>query len=331
MIVKDEELALPRILKVAGIFADEIIIVDTGSTDRTVEIAKKAGCKVYHFEWINDFSAARNYAFSLGKSDYLMWLDADDVITIPRAHMISALKMSLNADVVMLPYHMGDPPSLVFWRERIIKRDLGLTFKGRVHEAIEVKGKIIYENIPIVHDKIKPSDPKRNLNIFKEILAKTGTMEGREAFYYGSELYYNGINDDADFWLRKFLSGYGNSADKGQASLFLSRIQKNVNDRRDVLIGGIKFTFAPDLLCELGETFMAEKNYRAAKACFMTALVADEKITFSNPDCNGYLPHIRLCYCYWHLGDKIKSKYHNDMALKFKPNDRFANINASLF
>ena len=331
MIVKDEELALPRVLKVAPIFADEIIIVDTGSTDRTIELAEKAGCKVYHFDWINDFAAARNYSLSLGTGDYLMWLDADDIITPERAQMIASLKRSLTADVVMLPYHMGNPPSLVFWRERIIKRNMGLQFKGKVHEAIEVRGNVIYENIPVVHDKLKQSDPKRNLKLFEEILAQNGDFTGREAFYYGSELYYNGINDKADLYLRKFLKQSGSPADKGQAALYLSCIQESTQEKRKVLIEGLSFVFSPDLLCALGDSYLNSNNYHHAKACYLTALAADETITFKNPDCSGYLPHIRLCYCYWYLDDRKKAKLHNDAALKIKPDDKYALTNAKLF
>ncbi len=331
MIVRNEELALPRVLSVAHVYADEIIIVDTGSTDKTVDIALKANCKVYPFEWTDDFAAARNYAFSLAKSDFVMWLDADDVITDRRARRIAALKQNLTADVVMLPYHMGDPPTLVFWRERILKRDMGFAFKGRVHEAVEVSGNIIYENIPVVHDKLKSSEPKRNLRILEKVLKEKGDLVGREAFYYGNELYYNRIYDDAVFWLSKSLDGVGSNADKGQALLFISNMRSALSQKKEALLKGLSYSFAPDLLCPLGDIFLSEKNLKAAKTCFLTALVADERITFSAPDLSCYMPHIRLCYCYWHLGDLAKAKFHNDMALKAKPNDIYALTNAKLF
>lgn len=331
MIVKDEELALPRVLNVAHVFADEIIIVDTGSTDKTAELALNADCKVYPFEWTDDFASARNYAFSLAKSDYVMWLDADDVITEERARKLASLKRNLTADVVMLPYYMGEPPSLVFWRERILKRNMGFVFKGRIHEAIEVRGNIIYENIPVVHNKLKGSDPKRNLRIFEKMLKENGDFSGREAFYYGSELYYNGFNDKAEFWLNKSLRDVGTSADKGQASLFITNIKTSLSEKKETLIKGLSYAFAPDLLCPLGDIFLSENNLKAAKACYLTALVADEHITFSSPELSYYMPHIRLCYCYWHLGDKTKAKFHNNMALKAKPNDIYALANAKLF
>ena len=71
MIVKDEEKVLARCLDSIADLMDEIIIVDTGSTDRTKEIARKYTDKIYDFKWIQDFSAARNYAFSLAKMEYI--------------------------------------------------------------------------------------------------------------------------------------------------------------------------------------------------------------------------------------------------------------------
>lgn len=78
MIVRDEEQNLASCLaSVAGVY-DQIVIVDTGSIDKTCEIARSFGAEVHHFTWIDDFSAARNFSFSLCTCDYAMWLDADD-------------------------------------------------------------------------------------------------------------------------------------------------------------------------------------------------------------------------------------------------------------
>ena len=74
MIVKDEEAVLGRCLDSIKSAADEIVIVDTGSTDRTKEIAADYTDRIYDFKWEDDFSAARNFALSKGYKDYLMWL-----------------------------------------------------------------------------------------------------------------------------------------------------------------------------------------------------------------------------------------------------------------
>ena len=92
MIVKNEEENLPRCLaSVEGVF-DEIIVVDTGSTDRTKEIAREFGAKVFDFEWIDSFAAARNEALSHATGDYAFWLDADDVVEpVERVKLLALL------------------------------------------------------------------------------------------------------------------------------------------------------------------------------------------------------------------------------------------------
>ena len=80
MIVRDEEEVLGRCLESVKSTADEMIIVDTGSQDRTKEVAAQYTDKIYDFEWKEDFSAARNFSLSKGTKDYLMWLDADDIL-----------------------------------------------------------------------------------------------------------------------------------------------------------------------------------------------------------------------------------------------------------
>ncbi|MCP6762466.1 MAG: tetratricopeptide repeat protein [Fischerella sp. CENA71] len=81
MIVKDEEKALPKSLGSVKNVVDEIIVLDTGSSDRTVHIAKKFGAKVHEFQWCNDFSAARNAALKYVTGDWVLVLDADESLT----------------------------------------------------------------------------------------------------------------------------------------------------------------------------------------------------------------------------------------------------------
>ena len=97
MIVKDEEENLPHCLEsVRGMF-DEIVVVDTGSTDRTVEIARSFGAKVFDFAWVDDFAAARNEALSHATGDYAFWLDADDVVEPDEREKLQAILASLRA------------------------------------------------------------------------------------------------------------------------------------------------------------------------------------------------------------------------------------------
>ena len=80
MIVRNEQEVLARCLESVQGAADEIIIVDTGSTDATEEIARRYTERVYFFPWQENFSAARNFSFSKAQKEYCMWMDADDVL-----------------------------------------------------------------------------------------------------------------------------------------------------------------------------------------------------------------------------------------------------------
>ena len=131
MIVKNEEDVLERCLESAAELVDEIIIVDTGSTDRTKEIAARFTGQIYDFLWWDDFAAARNESFSHASMDYCMWLDADDVLLEEDQTSFLALKESLDpsVSVVMAPYHTGFDESgrvtFSYYRERLIKNRAG--------------------------------------------------------------------------------------------------------------------------------------------------------------------------------------------------------------
>ena len=113
MIVNNEQENLQRCLaSVEGIF-DEIIVVDTGSTDRTKEIVREFGAKLFDFPWIDDFAAARNEALSHATGDYVFWLDADDVVEPAERVKLVALLAGLrrsDPSVGMVPGSAGSTP-----------------------------------------------------------------------------------------------------------------------------------------------------------------------------------------------------------------------------
>ena len=133
MIVKNEEKTLGRILKIAQNFADEIIIVDTGSTD-----------KIFDFTWCDDFSKARNFSFSKATCDYQMWLDADDVITDENVSKIIALKTNFDTSVDVFEFKystcfdQNNHPVLTYFRERLLKRNDHFFWQGFVIWAVDI-------------------------------------------------------------------------------------------------------------------------------------------------------------------------------------------------
>ncbi len=99
IIVKNEATNLPQCLASVENLVDEIIVLDTGSSDRTVEIAKEFGAQVYHFKWCNDFSAARNASLKYATGDWILVLDADEIL-VPE--IIPQLKTAINTDNYIL-------------------------------------------------------------------------------------------------------------------------------------------------------------------------------------------------------------------------------------
>ena len=127
MIVKNEEAVLRRILTPMSKLVDKIYICDTGSVDKTKEIAREFTDEVYDFLWKDDFSAARNFITEKADTDYWMWLDADDVITPENQEKLLRLKESMDSDtdVVMMDYAVGfdewEHVTFSYYRERIMK------------------------------------------------------------------------------------------------------------------------------------------------------------------------------------------------------------------
>jgi len=163
MIVKNEEENIERALEWAKGFAFEQIVVDTGSTDRTVDLAGKAGAKVYHFEWINDFAAAKNYAMDLAKGDWIAILDADEYMSREDVKaLMTILKRiesdpvaSRECDAITCPFvNIDDKGNVnsVINHQRIFRNRPYLRFEGKIHEVVKLRNNhFIAENIRIMH------------------------------------------------------------------------------------------------------------------------------------------------------------------------------------
>lgn len=336
MIVRDEEKTLKRCLDSVRSFVDEIIIVDTGSIDQTREIAGRFTDHVFYFPWRDDFSAARNEAFSKAAMDYCMWLDADDIVPPEEAEKISAWKKSTDGsvDVLMLKYATAFDEngkiSFSFYRERILKRACGFQWKGRVHEVIQPMGKIEYADISIEHHSIKKIYSMRNLFIYELMLQNGELTSPRDYFYYARELYYHGHYEEAVKYLRKFLKmpdAYIENLIEGSriAAYCCYRLGREA-DALAFLLGALAFR-TPDgeLCCDIGKHFLDREKWKQAVFWYESALRTspDEKIGgFVQSDCYGYLPCIQLSVCYYHLGELQRASEYHRQAGSIKNNGK---------
>lgn len=332
MIVKNEEEVIARCLACVEKFADEIIVVDTGSSDRTVEEVKKFTDKIFRFEWVDDFSAARNFAFEKATGDFLMWLDADDVITDEHCEKIRKLVDCGDFDMAFLPYAAdfdGDTPTFVYYRERIFRRSGNYRFGGAVHEAVTPRGKIAYGDAVIFHKKMKDGEPLRNLRILQKRIARGICLNEREKFYYGRELLYNRMYRESIAVLEDFLCGDGWAENKIEACINLYRAYTAVGDENSALNALFKsFLYdkpRSEACCILGAYFSDKNSVSCAIYWYQRALegsVDGKEGSFVNLDYCEFIPYIQLCVLYDRLGDKEKANYFNEKAGEIKPYDK---------
>ncbi len=159
MIVKNEEDNLARALESATGIGAEIVVVDTGSSDRTVDVARRAGARVEHFAWVDDFSAARNFALASARGVWLFVLDADEELTEELRTRIRGVLETSRAGALRIPAASVDERGVLQMQTpttRIIRSGRGYVYEGRVHERIEMSiaraGDSIEDaELPIVH------------------------------------------------------------------------------------------------------------------------------------------------------------------------------------
>jgi glycosyltransferase involved in cell wall biosynthesis len=137
-IAKNEEAALPKCLGSVRNVVDEIIVLDTGSGDRTVEVAKQFGAKVYHYQWCNDFSAARNEALKYVTGDWILVLDADETLTAEIVPQIREVIESPEYLLINLVRHeVGAEQSPYSLVSRLFRNHPDICFSRPYHALVD--------------------------------------------------------------------------------------------------------------------------------------------------------------------------------------------------
>lgn len=345
MIVKNEADVLARCLSCVADIADEIVVVDTGSTDGTKEIARQFTSNIYDYAWCDDFAAARNFSFSKATMEYTMWLDADDVIDVENRAALLRLKAELPAtvDMVYLRYDVAfdaqDNPTLSYYRERIFRTSMQYRWIGAIHEVIAQRGIEAHREISVKHKKLHPTEQGRNLRIFQKMLAEGVSLDPRQTYYYARELMYTGDYVSAIREFDAFLDeGRGWVENNIGACKDLADCQMHVGDA-DAALRALLRSFAYDapraeLCCEIGNWFFNRARYSIAVYWYEAAADRtpdDTNGAFYLPDCYGYIPYMQLCVCYDRLGDRERAIACNEKAGEIKPQDQSVLYNRAYF
>ncbi|HEV2473079.1 MAG TPA: tetratricopeptide repeat protein [Chthonomonadales bacterium] len=228
MIVKNEEKHLAECLQSAKPWFDEMVVIDTGSTDSTAAIAERIGAKVFRFEWCDSFSAARNESLRhAGKEmGWIMWLDADDTLPERTGRAIRAAAANAEKEVVafIIPVQFVDDGPNSGTRVdhiKLFRNGLGLRFENRIHEQVlpsirRAGGKVARLDAVVMHTNYDTSiegqagKHERDRKLLELDLSDTPEHPFK-LFNYGMTEHYAGNHEAAIAWLQRSLAASGNA------------------------------------------------------------------------------------------------------------------------
>ncbi len=202
MIVKNEEAILRRCLDCLVPIADEIVVVDTGSTDSTKVIAKEYTPFVFDYEWDDDFAAARNFSLSKAGCDFIYVADADEVIDKENLKRFAQLKEALlgEVEVVEMAYvekhnYSSTENFTVDYRPKLFRRLRASQFADPLHEALRIDPIVYRSNVEIYHMPTA-THTARNLAHFGRLVKNNRPFSSRVEMMYARELMLSGTKDD---------------------------------------------------------------------------------------------------------------------------------------
>lgn len=328
MIVKNEESMLSRCLDSLKGIGDEIIIVDTGSTDKTKEIALKYTDKVYEFKWIDDFSAARNFAFSKATKDYIYSADADEIIDKENYRKFMKIKQVMinEIEIVQMKYTNQLEHGTTYnfnteYRPKLFKRLRSFTWSDPIHETIRVEPVIYDSDIEIIH-KPKTNHASRDFDVFLRAIKKGERFSARLLSMYAKELFISARASDFESALGYFnsiLCDEERSNDEIKYAICVIakgyRLNNDVHNFLKICMKGVADKPCSELCYELGEYYYELKDYNEAIIWYYNA--AFETQSFLNIHYNGDYSLKRLGQCYNEIGNKKDAAIYEEMALNW--------------
>lgn len=343
MIVKNEEAVLGRCLDSVRDLMDEIIIVDTGSTDRTVTVAGWYTEKVLTYPWDEDFAAARNYSFEQATMPYVIWMDADELLSAPEAEKLARLKQQLaqeheGLEVIWMGNRLSPQPSQAApavipvypeRRPRVVKRGL-FRWQGRVHEELSIGvGSALNTDVYIDH---RPSavHTERNLQILKRWIAEEGKAEGRLLFHYANECFDARDYQAAAASYEQLLCEPSSCKEERiTGCLRLSECYRELGEaelRLNSLFRSFGFGLPQtDVCCAVAGFFEERREWESAIYWYLQAISRQTAPPGERPvsqACYTWMPHVLVSRCFAAAGEWQQAYRHNEQALAYLPGNQ---------
>lgn len=291
MIAKNEEKNIERCLAAIKPYGFEIVVVDTGSTDRTKEIAARYTDKIFDFTWIDDFSAARNFSLQRASNDYVLILDCDEVITELDRELMSDMMGQFPEAVGRLAidnHYISNQTDMVYQDRlgRLFNRRF-FHFESPIHEQVTHNATGMHYtcyNLPLRVDHIgylgsvtdlQSKVERNNALLFKELekhpedpylyfqIGQSYNMiydYENSYIYYGKALEYD--VDPGEEWVQMMIIAYANSllhTGRKEEALQLHAVYD-------------AFATTSDFFCCMGQIYMANGQYVKAMMEFVKAI-----------------------------------------------------------
>lgn len=349
MIVKNEAHHLPRCLEHAHLFADEVVIVDTGSTDTTKEVAKKFTSKIFDFVWCDDFAKARNASLEKCTQNFVMWLDADDIITKDNALKIKKLLGNpVDWDVIYLKYvcnvDANGNPTNILRKERIFRNKLGIKYVYPIHEMLKwpttpLRFHMNDEEIMIYHRQTKDhqnlhphkDSASRNIKILEKALQSQEYKDSNRLWgSLGDEYRHLGQPKNAvPSYIRALQCKDEQDPHVLSKQLFELATQffalKQWDQALDALGQSMRlYPLWREPFFEAGKTYFEQQRFAESLQMFLICATIPRPVQKSIEDENiysGYLYYDYLSLAYDRLGQWDKALESIRQALAFLPND----------
>lgn len=319
MIVKNEEKVLARCLDSIADLVDEIIIVDTGSTDGTKRIAAGYTDRVYDFTWIGDFAAARNFAFSKAGMEYIYSADADEVLDQKNREAFRRLKSTLlpEIDIVQMYYTNQLSHGTIYnfdreLRPKLFKRLRTFRWQGAIHEQVGLMPVIYDSEIEICHMP-ENNHKDRDLAAFVRMTREGIRPDKRLHNIYAKELFISGEDRDflqaAPFFEASCLDPERGVDEIKEAACVAARAARITGDTAKFFKYAMKVAACEgcaEICCELGEYYLGIEDVDEAIVWYYNAAYETESIL--NVRCSGAVPLYGLAKCYRMIGNEEQAE-----------------------